>query len=159
MSTPIINIEPLIKSHWSEEDKRNARLVLQFVQTLMNDHDFVALKQTFTGHQYRQHNRTIADGLDGVIDTISQLTKSSPEFSYEVKHLYVDGDSVILHSHATLKASHRGDEKEGFNIMDVWRVEAGDLVEHWDCIQGLNFSMRLYALMTGGKVANENGVF
>ena len=66
---------------------------------------------------------------------------------------------VIVHSHATLKAAHRGDDSKGMNIIDTWKVEDGELVEHWDAVQGISMDMRLYNLFAGGKVRNTNGVF
>lgn len=45
------------------------------------------------------------------------------------------------------------------NIIDTWRIEDGRIVEHWDSIQALDFSMRVYSLISGGDIANENGVF
>ncbi|UTM56156.1 nuclear transport factor 2 family protein [Photobacterium sp. CCB-ST2H9] len=159
MSSPKINLEALEKSHWSNTDKRNAALAIEFVQLMMNDHNFDEMTRRYAGQPYEQHNRNIANGIEGVVKTVSNLVKNAPEFSYDVKHVYVDGDSVILHSHATLKAKHRGDDTQGLNIIDTWRVSDGRLVEHWDAVQGISFSMRLYALMTGGQVRNGNGVF
>ena len=151
MSVAQIDLTPLTKAHWSEEQKDKAKLVINFVQLIMNDHNFDEVMSRFGQQKYKQHNPTIEDGISGVVKTIQDLTKTSPEFSYDVKHVYVDGDHVILHSHATLKAKHRGNEQQGFNIVDTWKVQEGKLVEHWDTIQGLNFSMRLYALLVGGK--------
>ncbi|MEM9602469.1 MAG: nuclear transport factor 2 family protein [Pseudomonadota bacterium] len=159
MSVPTIDFEPLAKPHWSDRDRRNAQAVIGFAQLIMNDHDFDAVLARFGGQRYRQHNRNIADGIEGVINTVRDLVARAPEFSYDVKHVHVDGEHVVLHSHATLKAAHRGDDRQGLNIMDTWRVVDGQLVEHWDAIQGIGFSMRLYSLLTGGKVRNGNGVF
>lgn len=159
MTYPQINLDALEKSHWSTSDRINAAMVVDFVQLIMNDHDFDAVARRFGDQKYTQHNRLIENGIEGVIKTVSDLVKNAPEFSYDVKHIYVDGDHVILHSHATLKAKHRGDDSQGFNIVDTWRIENGQLVEHWDAVQGISFSMRLYALLTGGKVRNQNGVF
>lgn len=159
MQTPIINFEKLNKPHWSEQARQNARKTIEFVQLIMNDHNFDEVAKHYSGTPYKQHNRTIADSIDGVIKTVGALTKTSPEFSYDVKHLYVDGDHVILHSHATLKAKHRGDDSQGLNIIDIWKIEEGNLVEHWDAVEGISFPMRLYGLMTGGAVRNDNGVF
>ncbi|WP_226646819.1 nuclear transport factor 2 family protein [Microbulbifer variabilis] len=159
MTFPKIDFEALEKSHWSFADRENAKLVVEFVQQIMNAHNFDEITRLYTGQPYKQHNRNIADGIEGVVKTVGDLVKSSPEFSYEVKHVYVDGEYVILHSHATLKAKHRGDDTQGFNIVDTWRVKDGQLVEHWDAIQGISFSMRLYALVSGGRVRNKNGVF
>ncbi len=159
MSSPKINLVALEKAHWSAEDRKNAQQVVEFVQLLMNDHNFAEITRRYTGRPYKQHNRNMADGIRGVVGALSNLVKNAPEFSYDVKHIYVDGEHVILHAHATLKAKHRGDDTQGFNIIDTWKVVDGQLVEHWDAIQGISFSMRMYALLTGGKVRNQNGVF
>lgn len=156
---PVIDLQNLVQAHWTEDAKQKAKLAVEFVQLIMNDHNFDEIKRRFSGHSYIQHNRTISDGIDGVLSTLKNLVKNAPEFSYEVKRIFVDGNHVVLHSHATLKAKHRGDDSQGFNIIDTWRVENGQLVEHWDAVEGISFPMRMYSLMTGGKVRNENGVF
>jgi hypothetical protein len=45
------------------------------------------------------------------------------------------------------------------NIIDTWRVEDGQLVEHWDAVEGISFFMRLYSLLTGGQIRNSNSIF
>ena len=159
MTNSKIEFESFIKAHWSQEDKANAEAALTFVQQIMNDHNFDAIRDRFKGKNYKQHNRNIADGIEGVIKTMSNLVKNAPEFSYDVKYVFVDGAHVIVHSHATLKAAHRGDDSKGMNIIDIWKVEDGELVEHWDAVQGISMDMRLYNLFAGGKVRNTNGVF
>ncbi|MCU7842441.1 MAG: nuclear transport factor 2 family protein [Candidatus Thiodiazotropha sp. (ex Monitilora ramsayi)] len=159
MTNAKIDIDTLKKAHWSDDDKNNAETVLEFVQLLMNDHIFEEVSQRYSGSPYRQHNRSIADGIEGVIKTVSDFVKNAPEFSYDVKRIFVDGEYVTIHSHATLKAKHRGDDSQGLNIVDTWKVVDGRLVEHWDTIQPIDFSMRLYGLLFGGKVRNVNGVF
>ena len=76
-----------------------------------------------------------------------------------MKHIYVDGPFVILHSHATSQKSHRGNPQKGLNIMDTWKVEDGVITEHWDAVQPIHGFMRLYALLTGGKFRNQNSYF
>lgn len=159
MSQPTIDPVALERGHWGPQERQNAQAVLAFVQLIMNDHDFEAVRERYAGGVYQQHNRNIADGVEGVIRTVGDLVKRAPEFSYDVKQVFVDGEHVVLHSHATLKAAHRGDEARGLNIIDTWRVTDGRLVEHWDAVQGLDVSMRLYGLFTGGQVRNNNGVF
>lgn len=157
--TPVINLDTLKKDNWNATEQQNAALVVEFVQLIMNDHDFDQVLSRFGSQPYRQHNRSMTDGISGVVKSVSDLCKQSPEFSYDVKHIYVDGENVILHSHATLKRKHRGDDKQGFNIMDVWKVVDGKIVEHWDTVQPMSFSMRMYMLVTGGAIRNDNGVY
>lgn len=154
-----IDLEKFKKDHWTAQECRNVELVVDFVQNIMNNHDFDYVEKKFGRHKYRQHNQTMTDGLGGVLKTVSDFTKNFPDFSYDVKHLYVDGSNVILHSHATAKKSHRGNPQKGMNIMDVWRVEDGEIVEHWDAVQAIHGFMRFYALMSGGKFRNSNTYF
>ncbi|GAA5218422.1 nuclear transport factor 2 family protein [Corallincola platygyrae] len=159
MAVPIIDLDSLSKPHWSEADRQKAEAVVRFVQLIMNDHNFEEVLRSYSGQRYIQHNRTIADGIEGVVKTVSSLVKNSPEFSYDVRQIFIDGDHVILHSHATLKAKHRGDQSQGMNIIDTWRLQDGKLVEHWDAVEGISFAMRLYSLFAGGQLRNTNGIF
>lgn len=154
-----IDLEKLKKEHWSTEELTNVQVVVDFVQHLMNDHDFEYIQKTFGGNPYVQHNRSMNDGIEGVVEYVKNLTKRFPEFSYEVKSIFVDGNHITLHSHATMRAKDRGNEKKGFIIFDTWKIENGKIVEHWDALQPLDFSMRLFALFAGGLIKNSNGLF
>ncbi|NQX92349.1 MAG: ester cyclase [Flavobacteriales bacterium] len=159
METIKLNLSNYTKSHWTQEELRNAELALDFVQQLMNNHNFEHIQKEFGNQPYVQHNRSMTDGIGGVLSTVKNLVKRSPEYAYDVKNINVDGDQVTFHSHVTLSAKHRGNPDKGFNIMDTWRVENGQLAEHWDAIQPIDMLMRLYFLLAGGKVANENTLF
>ncbi len=159
MNTQQIDLNNFKKESWTDEELQNAELVVDFVQNIMNNHNFDYVKEKFGGHRYKQHNQTMTDGLDGVLKTVSDFTKSFPDFMYDVKHIYVDGPNVILHSHATTNKSHRGNPQKGLNIMDIWKVEDGEIVEHWDAVQPIHTFMRFYALISGGKFKNENTYF
>ncbi len=159
MATPQVNLESLKKEHWSEQEKHYAALITDFVQNLMNDHDFDYVLENFNHSSYVQHNRNIGDGVQSLVEFLKEFTKRFPEYSYDVKQIFADGDSIIFHSHATLKKEHRGDDKKGLNIKDTWKIVDGKITEHWDSIQALDGFMRFYALMNGGKIRNSNGVF
>lgn len=156
---PIIQFESLQKPNWSQQEIANARLVTDFVQNLMNNHNFDYVLKRYNDSAYVQHNRNLPDKIEGLVGFLREFVEDYPEYSYEVKHIYVDGDFVIFHSHATLEREDRGNDEKGMNIIDTWRLENGRIVEHWDSIQALDGFMRLYALMSGGSIRNENGVF
>ncbi|MGI2027985.1 nuclear transport factor 2 family protein [Endozoicomonas acroporae] len=94
-----------------------------------------------------------------MVGFLKEFVEDYPDYTYDVKHIYVDGNYVIFHSHATLKKEDRGNDKKGMNIVDTWRFENGRIVEHWDSIQALDDFMRLYSLINGGDIKNNNGVF
>ncbi|MEM9934292.1 MAG: ester cyclase [Bacteroidota bacterium] len=159
MSTLTIQLDTARKSSWSEQEVNNVVLITDFVQHLMNDHDFTYVRDTFGNSEYVQHNRSVPEGMEGILTYMEGFTKKFPEFSYDVKHIYADGDFVTFHSHATLKKVQRGNPEKGLNIVDIWRIADGKIVEHWDAIQAIDGSMRLFALLSGGKTANDNGLF
>ena len=103
MATNRIDFDQLKRPHWNPEQTENARTVLDFVQKIMNDHDFDYILKTYGPHPYVQHNRSMKDGVQGVVHYLQSFVKSFPEFNYDVKSIIVDGDLVSIHSHATIK--------------------------------------------------------
>ena len=154
-----IDLETLQKPNWTSEEKKNAVIVTDFVQNLMNNHNFDYILEHYTDSAYIQHNRNLPDKIPGLVGFLRDFVADYPDYTYDVKHIYVDGNYVIFHSHATLNKEDRGDDTKGMNIIDKWRLEDGRIVEHWDSIQALDTFMRFYSLVSGGKIRNDNGVF
>ena len=46
--------------------------------------------------------------------------------------MIADGDLVVLHVHSTQNAQDRGEA-----VVDIFRVEQGKIVEHWDAVQSV----------------------
>ena len=159
MDAPQIDFGSLKRNNWSEQEAKNVELLSRFVQTLMNDHDFDVVLQEFGNEAYRQHNRGIPDGLAALVGYVKDFAKRFPEYSYDVKQIFADGDFVIFHSHITTSAKDRGNDRKGINVIDTWKVVDGQIVEHWDALQALDGFMRFYFWMSGGKIANTYGVF
>lgn len=154
-----IDLHSLQKPNWTEQEVKNAELITDFVQNLMNNHNFDYILEHYNDSSYVQHNRNLPDKVTGLVSFLEEFVEEYPDYTYDVKHIYVDGDYVIFHSHATLNKEDRGNDEKGMNIIDTWRIEEGRIVEHWDSIQALDFSMRFYSLISGGDIANSNGVF
>ena len=154
-----IDFNTLKRDNWSEQETKNAELVVDFVQHLMNDHDFDYVMNKFDKGSYTQHNRSMPNGVGGVVEYVRKFVKRFPDFTYDVKHIYVDGQYVILHSHSTSNKKDRGNPQKGFNIKDTWKVENGHLVEHWDAIQPIDGFMRFYTWIAGGGSKNANTLF
>ncbi len=159
MKTIEISFDKLKKDNWSEQEQQNVKTLIDFIQNLMNNHDFEKVKKMHGNEFYRQHNRAIPDGFDNLIKYVGAFAKRFPAYAYDVKHIYADGNFVTFHSHVTTKASHRGNDKKGLNIIDTWRIENGNIMEHWDAIQPIDGFMRFYLWLTGGTIANANGIF
>lgn len=154
-----VDLAKLRKPNWTEEEYQNAEVITDFIQHLMNDHDFAYIKKKYGDHPYRQHNQSMIDGIAGVLDVVSGFAKRYPDYTYDVKHFYVDGPYVTVHSHATSNKKHRGNPQKGMNIMDIWKVENGVIKEHWDAVQPIHGFMRFFFWMVGGKFRNTNTYF
>lgn len=125
----------------------------------MNNHDFEYTRKKHEGISYTQHNRAIPNEIEGLLGYVKTMVKRFPDYSFDVKKIFADDDYVILHSHATMNAKHRGNEKKGFIITDTFRLENGKLAEHWDAIQAIDTFSRFIMLVTGGEIGNNNPTF
>jgi predicted SnoaL-like aldol condensation-catalyzing enzyme len=90
-----------------------------------------------------QHNPTAPDGIEGFKKFIGFLREKFPDSHSEIKKVFADGDYVILHVHAVREKGTRGNA-----IVDIFKLENGKIVEHWDVNQPIP-----------EKAANENGMF
>ena len=84
------------------------------------------------GDTYTQHNPWVADGPDGFRRFVTFLRDRFPDGRNEVKRVIAEGDLVVLHVH-----SHRVPGDVGRNIVEIFRVEGGKVVEHWDVVQDI----------------------
>ncbi len=131
------------EAHHSAEEA-NKKLVLEFYDLAINKKDYDAASK-YLGDKYVQHNPTAADGPAGLKGFIDFLKSQFPQQHNEVKHVYTDGDFVILHVHSV-----RTPGTLGRAIVDIFRLESGKVVEHWDVIQDVPDPV-------GAK--NDNGMF
>ena len=82
------------------------------------------------GPYYRQHNPGAADGAESYVAFMKWLAQTYPDFRMETKRIIAEGNYVVLHSHLTRKPGDRG-----LAVVDIFRLENGKIVEHWDVVQ------------------------
>ena len=84
----------------------------------------------YLGPYYRQHNPGAADGAESYVAFMKRLAQTYPDFRMETKRIIAEGNYVVLHSHLILKPGDRG-----LAVADIFRLENGKIVEHWDVVQ------------------------
>jgi predicted SnoaL-like aldol condensation-catalyzing enzyme len=124
------------------QEEANKKVVLDFYDRALNQKDFEAAAKHF-GPRYIQHNPNAADGIEGFKKFIEFRREKFPNARSEIKRALADGDMVILHVHGVREPGERG-----VAIIDMFRVENGKIVEHWDVVQPIP-----------EKAANDNGMF
>src|SRR5262249_17473110 len=107
----------------------NKKTVAAFEDAARNQKNFDAASK-YLGARYIQHNPNAADGPEGLKGYIAFLRDKFPNNRSEIKHIFADGDYVIVHDHAVREPGTRG-----LAIVNIYRVENGKVVEHWDVIQ------------------------
>ena len=124
------------------QQESNKETVIAFYNAAINDKDFEAASQ-YLGDKYIQHNPLAADGPEGLKTFIEFAKVNMAEFKVEFKRVLVDGDFVVVHSHARANPADRGSA-----VMDIFRLENGKVVEHWDVMQAIPEA-----------AMNQNGMF
>ncbi len=122
--------------------EENKKLVVDFYEKAINQKDFEAASK-YLGPRYIQHNQRAADGAEGLKNFLAFLKEKYPKSHSEIKRVFADGDFVILHVHAVRDPGTRG-----MAVVDIFRLENGKVVEHWDVHEDMI-----------DKPANSNGVF
>ncbi len=126
----------------ARQQEINKRNVVEFYEKALNQKDFEAASKHL-GSRYTQHNPVAADGPEGLKAFIGFLRSKFPNSRSEIKRVFADGDYVIVHVHAIREPGTRGRA-----IIDIFKLENGKVVEHWDVAQDVP-----------EKAANSNGMF
>jgi predicted SnoaL-like aldol condensation-catalyzing enzyme len=120
----------------------NKKTVLAFYEAGINNKDFDAASK-FIGKRYVQHNPNIADGPEGLKAFLGVFKEKFPNLRGDIKQIFADGDFVIVHVHGVRVPGERGSA-----IVDIFKLEDGKIVEHWDVLQPIPETS-----------ANTNGMF
>ncbi|WP_299807036.1 ester cyclase [Tardiphaga sp.] len=107
----------------------NKKAVLEFYDKGLNQKDYDAAAK-FLGPRYVQHNPNAQDGPEGFKAFLAFLREKFPDSHSDIKQVFADGDYVILHVHAVREKGTRGNA-----IIDIFKLENGKIVEHWDAVQ------------------------
>ncbi|MDF0491930.1 polyketide cyclase [Bradyrhizobium yuanmingense] len=113
----------------SAQEEANRQTVLAFYEKGLNQKDADAAL-AYVGNRYVQHNPTAPDGPDGFRKFVGFLREKFPNSRSEIKRSFAEGDFVILHVHSVREPGTRGRA-----IVDIFKLENGKIVEHWDVIQ------------------------
>ena len=139
---PAVMLAMSVMPSFAADLEANKKAVLEFYEAGLNKKDFDAASKYF-GPKYIQHNPGAPDGIEGFKTFVNFLREKFPSSHSEIKRSFADGDYVILHVHAVREPGTRGRA-----IVDVFRLEEGKIVEHWDVAQDIP-----------EKMPHNNGMF
>ena len=112
----------------TEQDAK--RLVLDFFDRAFVQRKAAEARERYMGDVYIQHNPLAPDGPDLFVEFIGQFQAMAPDMVFDLKRVIAEGDLVVLHYHLTMTPDDLGRA-----VVDIFRVEDGKIVEHWDVLQ------------------------
>lgn len=104
---------------------RNKAIVLDAMTSLFQRHDASAVERLYSD-DYLQHNPNIPQGRDALKTIVENVSES---VYYEPGLIIAEDDLVAIHGRI------RGWADQPQVVVDIFRVEDGKLVEHWDVLQ------------------------
>ena len=119
------------------------QLVLDFFDLAFVKRKPAEAAERYLSAQYIQHNPTAPDGPDIFPQLIGGLFAEAPEASFHLKRAIAEDDLVVLHYNLKLFPGDLGQA-----VVDIFRVEDGRIVEHWDVMQPVP-----------AESSNDNGMF
>ena len=122
-------------------------LANKFAETL-NTHN-VDLFDTFIAPMYINHNPFVTPGLQGVKKFFADWLVAFPDTVVTVEDAFVAGDKVV--GRYTYQATHQGpflgipatQRHITMRSIDIWLVENGLFIEHWDELNVLEVMQQL----------------
>lgn len=111
------------------QTSQNKALVGAFVDDILVNGRMDKLSRYIDGENYRQHNPQIADGLSGLGAALQAMAKAGVTMKYSQVHKVLgEGNFVLTVSEGEFAGKHTA-------FYDLFRVEGGKLVEHWDTVE------------------------
>ena len=112
-----------------DKTKQNKAIVTDFIDAILVNGKMDKLDQFIDGDNYIQHNTSIADGLSGLGAALEAMAKQGISMVYTKIHKILgEGNFVLGVSEGTFAGEHT-------SFYDLFRVDGGKIVEHWDVIE------------------------
>lgn len=127
-----------------DKTEKNKALVANFVNTILVKGEFDKLSSFFDGDNYLQHNTMIADGLSGLGQALEAMAKNGIIMVYSTNHKILGEGNFVL---SISEGSFAG---KPTSFYDLFRVENGKIVEHWDVME---------TILSQEQWKNSNGKF
>ena len=106
--------------------EQNKRTVVEYYELAFNEHEPEEAVKRYVGSRYIQHKPQAPDGTQAFVAFVN----SFPEISVDIRRVIAEDDLVVTHGVVKFSADDRG-----FVAVDIFRLEDGKVVEHWDVLQ------------------------
>jgi len=110
-----------------EKTEANRTLVRTYRETVMVSLRFDRIEEFIEGARYAQHASKIGDGIAQLRARIASVAKEGGQLHLTPRRFVADGNFVLVLSEGDLPSGPTA-------LYDLFRVENGKIVEHWDVL-------------------------
>jgi predicted SnoaL-like aldol condensation-catalyzing enzyme len=110
-----------------EKTEVNRTLVRTYRETVMVSLRFDRIEEFIEGAHYAQHASKIGDGIARLRDRIASVAKEGGQLFLTPRRFVAEGNFVLVLTEGELPSGPTA-------LYDLFRVENGKLVEHWDVL-------------------------
>jgi predicted SnoaL-like aldol condensation-catalyzing enzyme len=110
-----------------EKTEANRTLVRTYRETVMVALRFDRIEEFIEGAHYAQHASKIGDGIARLRDRIASVAKEGGQLYLTPRRFVAEGNFVLVLTEGDLPSGPTA-------LYDLFRVENGKLVEHWDVL-------------------------
>jgi predicted SnoaL-like aldol condensation-catalyzing enzyme len=105
----------------------NRTLVRAYRETVMVSLRFDRIEEFIDGTRYAQHASQIGDGIARLRERIASVAKEGGQLNLTPRRFVAEGNFVLVLSEGDLPSGPTA-------LYDLFRVEKGKIVEHWDVL-------------------------
>ena len=121
----------VLASRSSTQAEENRKVVVAFYERFFNQHDLGAADR-YIGDVYIQHNPNVPNGREAFVEGFTRVFAQFPQRHSQIVRTIAEGGLVVLHVHLT-----KSPEDRGAAVVDIFRLDHGRIVEHWDVQQAI----------------------
>ena len=110
---------------------QNTAVVEAFYDLAFNQKQPELAVKRYGGERYIQHNPQVGDGWENFIGFVKGFTQQNPGLKAKIVRTVAEGNLVTTHVHITFSDN----DQLGMSAIDIFRLENGKIVEHWDVLQ------------------------
>ncbi len=126
-----------------DKTEANKALAVSLVEDVLMGKNPSKITEYISAEQYHQHNPGIKDGLSGITEAVEYLVSQDNMFKYNKIHKVLGEGNFVL----TISEGEWSGKQQAF--YDLFRMDNGQIVEHWDVIQPI----------PSENLANDNTMF
>lgn len=113
----------------------NKAIIVRLYDEALNGRDLEVLEAIYAP-EYTEHSPSLAGGVATLKKTFQGNFDQFPQAIWEIKRMAAEDDLVWVHAQIN-PTGERGNELVGLALIEIYRLQDGRVVEHWEVQQAI----------------------